>query len=157
MYEGRDSEATSYFVAALKLNPDRLSSWTELGNCYRRTNRAAEAERANRRALELAEVEMARNPRDGYVRSFLAYLCARLGDRQRAESEIAQALQLSSNANTQFMAAVTYEALGMRDATLAALGAASVDVLADLSRWPDVADLSKDPRFLKLLASNQRK
>lgn len=158
MYEGRDSEATSYFISALKLNPDRLSSWMYLGNCYRRTERPAEAERANRRALGLAEVEMARNPRDGYVRSFLAYLCARLGDRQRAESEIAQALQLSSNgANTQFMAAVTYEALGMRDATLAALSAASVDVLADLSRWPDVSELHTDPRFLKLLASNQRK
>jgi serine/threonine-protein kinase len=158
MYEGEDSEAISYFVSALKLNPDRLSSWTELGNCYRRTNRTTEAERANRRALELADAEMAQNPRDGYVRSFLAYLCARLGDRQRAESEIAQALQLSSNgANTEFMAAVTYEGLGMRDATLSVLTTASVDVLADLSRWPDVADLGKDPRFLKLLASNQRK
>jgi tetratricopeptide (TPR) repeat protein len=130
----------------------------ELGNCYRRLNQAADATRANRRGVELAEAEMARNPRDGYARSHLAYLCARLGDRRRAESEIAQALQLSPNgADTRGLAAFTYEALGMRDATLAVLSAAPVEVVKDLSRWPDVADLHKDPRFLQLLASNQRR
>ncbi len=156
MYQAKDSEAVGYFVSALKLSPERLLSWLELGNCYRRTDRSAEAERANRRGLELAEAEMARNPRDAYVRSLLAYLCARLGDQRRAESEIAQALQLSSNgANTQWLAAVTYEALGRRDATLGVLSAAPAEMLADLSRWPDVADLHKDPRFLQLLASYQ--
>jgi hypothetical protein len=55
------------------------------------------------------------------------------------------------------LAAFTYEALGMRDATLTVLSAAPVEVLEDLSRWPDVADLHKDPRFLQILASNQRR
>ena len=100
-------------------------------------------------------MEMAKNPRDGYVRSFLAYLCARTGDRRRAESEIAQALQLSPNdADTRWMAALTYEALGRRDATLGVLAASPSELLADLSRWPDVADLHKDSRFLDLLVSH---
>ena len=158
MYQSKDQGAIPYFMSALKLRPDRFLSWMELGNCYRHLDQAADAERAYRRGLELAETEMARNPRDGYARSHLAYLCARLGDRGRAESEIAQALQLSPNgADTRGLAAFTYEALGMRDATLTVLSAAPVEVLEDLSRWPDVADLHKDPRFLQILASNQRR
>jgi Flp pilus assembly protein TadD len=108
--------------------------------------------------LELVEKEMTQDPRDGKIRSHLAYLCARLGDPQRAASEIAQALQLSPNdADTRWVAAVTYEALGDRENTLAVLNASPEGVLADLSRWPDVADLHKDPRFLELLASHQLK
>jgi Flp pilus assembly protein TadD len=156
MYQGRDNEAIPQFLSALKVNPESYFSGMELGNCYRRTNQTAEAIRAYRRALELAEQEMSRNPRSGYVRSILAYLCARLGDRDRAASEIAQALQLSSNgADTQATAAFTYEALSMRDATISVLSSAPADLLADLSRWPDVADLHNDPRFLQLLASHQ--
>lgn len=155
MYQSRDQDAIPYFLRATQLSPDRYLSWMDLGMCYRRTNRPAEAARANQRGLELAEVEMAKNPRDGYVRSFLAYLCARTGDRRRAESEIAQALQLSPNdADTRWMAALTYEALGRRDATLGVLAASPSELLADLSRWPDVADLHKDSRFLDLLVSH---
>jgi Flp pilus assembly protein TadD/TolB-like protein len=158
MYQSKDREAIPYFLSALKLSPDRFLSWMELGNCYRRLKQAADAKRANLRGLELVETEMARNPRDGYARSHLAYLCARLGDRRRAESEIAQALQLSPNgADTRGLAVFTYEALGMRDATLAVLATAPIEVIKDLSRWPDVADLHKDPRFLQLLTSNQRR
>ncbi len=156
MYEGRDEEAIPYFLSALKQNPERFLSWMELGNCYRRINQPAESVRANRRGLELVEAEVQRNPRNGYLRSFLAYLCARLGDRRRAESDIAQAMQLSpSDANTLGIAATTYEALGQRDTTLAVLKAAPEEVIEDLSRWPDVADLQKDSRFKQLLASRQ--
>jgi serine/threonine protein kinase/cytochrome c-type biogenesis protein CcmH/NrfG len=155
MYQRRDQEAIPHLQAALNLSPQAFIIWTELGNAYRRTNQPAEALRANRRGLDLAEAEMARNPRDSETRSFVAYLCARLGDRRRAESEIAQALRLSPN--IQDVAAVTYEALGLRDSTLAVLSAAPAEMLADVSRWPDLADLHKDPRFLQLLASHQLK
>jgi serine/threonine protein kinase/Flp pilus assembly protein TadD len=155
MYESREREAIPYFLSALKFSPRRILSWMELGNCYRRTKQVDEAERANRRGLELAETELARNPRDGRVRAWLAYLCARLGDRQRAESEIAQALQLASNGPLmRGQAAVTYEALGLRDATLSVLSDAPPELLADLSRWPDLADLQKDSRFSQLVASH---
>ncbi len=155
MYQSRDQDAIPYFLRAIELSPDRYLSWMDLGICYRRTDRPAEAAKANQRGLELAEVEMAKNPRDGYVRSFLAYLCARTGDRRRAESEIAQALQLSPNdADTRWMAALTDEALGRRNETLGVLAASPSELLSDLSRWPDVADLHKDSRFLDLLVSH---
>ncbi len=158
MYEGKDQEAIPYIARALSLDPAQYLWWMNLGIAYRRTNRQAESDRASRRALELAEKDLTQDPRNGVIRSYLAYLCARMGDPLRAASEIAQALQLSpNNADTRWAAAIAYEALGQRENTLAVLNASPEGVLADLSRWPDVADLHKDPRFLRLLASHQLK
>ncbi|MDQ2843698.1 MAG: hypothetical protein M3Y72_22190, partial [Acidobacteriota bacterium] len=90
--------------------------------------------------------------------SHLAYVCSQLHDGQRAESEIAQALQQSPNdADARWMAAITYESLGRRSDTLSVLAASPPGVLADVSRWPDVADLHQDSRFLLLLASHSKK
>ena len=156
MYERKEQEAVPQFLRALNLNPKRYLSWMNLAICYRRTNRAAESEAANRKGLAAAEKEMAQNPRSGYVRSVLAYLCARLGDRTRAESEIAQAVRLSPNdSNTQWVAATTYAALGQGDTLLSLLGAAPKEVLEDFNRWPDAADIFRDPRYRQLLTSRQ--
>jgi serine/threonine-protein kinase len=154
MYQAREQEAVLYFLEAVRLTPERFSSWMHLGICYRRLNLKTESTQASRRGLELADAEISRNPRNGGVESFLAYLCAQLGQRQRAESEIARALQQSPNdADTRWIAALTYEALGKRDATLGILSVAPPELLADLSRWPDVADLRGDSRFIQLLVS----
>jgi Flp pilus assembly protein TadD len=116
------------------------------------------SKQANERSLELAEKELAGDPRDGLVRSRVAYLCARLGNRTRAESEIAQALRLSpDDANARDMAVDVYEALGRRDDALAILRASSDDVLLEAVRWPDLAGLHQDSRFQQLLASRQIK
>jgi tetratricopeptide (TPR) repeat protein/TolB-like protein len=158
MDQGRDSEAISYILRALRLGPERYLWWMNLGTAYRRVKLRAESERAYRRGLELAEVEMRSNPRSGYVKSQLAFLCARLEDKGRADSEIAQALQLSPNdGNVRWMAAATYEALGRRGDALAVLSASPSEVIASVSRWPDMADLHQDSRFLQLLASRQIK
>ena len=53
------------------------------------------------------------------------------------------------------MAVATFEALGRRDDALGLLNNLPEAELADVSRWPDMADLSQDPRFLRLLASRQ--
>jgi tetratricopeptide (TPR) repeat protein len=158
MYQGRDNEAIPYFSRALSLSPDRSVWWMNMATAYRRVNRAADSERANRQGLDLAGKEMSLDPRNSTVRAHLAYLCARLGERKRAESEISQALQLSPNdTDTRWFAAVTYEALGRREDTLNVLKDSPHGVLADLSRWPDVADLRRDPRFIELLAKRQPK
>jgi len=155
MYEGKDQDAVSYITHALSQGPAQYLWWMNLGTAYRRLDMQAKSDQAFRRGLELSEREMAHDPRNGLIRSHLAFLCARLGERQRAESEIAQALQLSPNsADTRWAAAVTYEALGQRDNTLAVLSSSPPGVLADLNRWPDLADLHQDPRFLQLLASH---
>jgi Flp pilus assembly protein TadD len=158
MYQARDREAIPYLLQALSLNPQQYLVWSHLAIAYRRIGLPVEEKRANRRGLETAERELVRNPRSGDVRSHVAYLCARLGSPGRAESEIAQALQQSPNdANTRWMAIMTYESLGRRESALAVLNSASPQLLADLNRWPDAADLRRDPRFLELLASHQIK
>jgi tetratricopeptide (TPR) repeat protein len=159
MYQSKEPEAVPYFWRALQLKPDRYLSWMDLGICYRRMHRMAEAEQANRRGLEVAQAELKKNPRSGYVRSFLAYLSASLGDANRAESEISQALQLSQidHTDVRWMAVLTYEALGRRNDTFALLENVSAEFLADLSRWPDLAGLHHDTRFIQLVASRPLK
>jgi Flp pilus assembly protein TadD len=158
MYQGKDQEAIPFLARAVTQSPGESLWWMDLGTAYRRANQPGESERAFRRGLEQAEKAMTRDPRDGIVRSRLAFLSARLGDRKRADSEIAQALQLSPQSNVTRGAAVwTYEALGQRDDTLAILRTSSDDVLVDAARWPELADLHQDPRFQKLLASRKPK
>ena len=155
MYEGKERDAIPYFLQALKLGPQQYLCWVNLGTAYRRLGRRVDSERAYRRALDLVERDIADNPRNGSVRSDLGYLCAQLGDKRRARSEIAQALQQSPNdAQAHWEAAATYEALGARDDALSVLAASPAGVLADLNRWPDVADLHADPRFIDLLATH---
>ncbi len=158
MYEGKDADAIPYLERTVHLETERYLAWMDLGICYRRMNRAADAAAANRRGLQAAETEMARDPRNGYVRSFLAYLCAATGNRQRAESEIAQALQLSpTNADARWTAVLTYEALDERNASLDVLQGSTGETIANINRWPDAAGLRADPRFQQLLAKHQTK
>jgi eukaryotic-like serine/threonine-protein kinase len=156
MYQQKYAEAIPYLLRAVALWPDRHRVWTHLAYCYRRTNSGFESEKAYRHALDLADKEVTLRPRDGTTRSGLAYLCANLGDRRRAVSEIAQALNFSPNdADTRWWAVLTYEVLNQRDSTLSLLTSSSDELIADLSRWPEVADLHKDSRFKDLLQRHQ--
>jgi eukaryotic-like serine/threonine-protein kinase len=156
MYEGHEEDAIPFYKRTLVIDPKDYWAWTNLGICYRRLNRIEESEEATRSGLDAAEAAEQQNPRRGYTRAYVAYLHARLGHRQLAEQEIAQAMTFSPDGSSvRWMAVVTYEALGEHEATLSILGSASGELLADLNRWPDLADLHKDPRFIQLLASKQ--
>ncbi len=152
-YERRDEEAIPFFSRSVEKSPEKFLLWINLAAAYRRVKRPANAERANRHGLALAEREMRKNPRDGYVRSCLAYLCAWLNQRSRAESEVAQALQLSPQDNdARWMAVKTYEALGRRDDAIRVLANVPPEFLADANRHPDLADLCRDSRFQEMMA-----
>ena len=147
-----------YYARALELGPppnNKFRLYLNLGTSYRRTGQSLQAQRAYREALDLTYHELDRNPRDGYARSCLAYLSARLGDRQGAEANAVQALALAAgDVTVSEMVAQTYEALGERERTLALIGAAPAPLLKMLERIPDLADLQKDSRFLQILAEN---
>jgi tetratricopeptide (TPR) repeat protein len=156
MYQGLDPEAVPYFQRAIKIGPPTSLYYINLGTVLRRASFSRESQQAYRSGLDLAEVALAQNPKDAYEKSCLAYLCARLGDQGRADSEAQQALQLSGGAvNVRWMVALTYEALGQHDRTLAIIQDASASMLDRLNRFPDLADLRADSRFQQLLMSHQ--
>jgi len=155
MYQGRDREAIPFFQRAINIGPATSLYYINLGTSQRRANFPKEAEQAYQHGLDLAEAALARNPKDANEKSCLAYLCARLGELRRAESEAAQALQLSDGTiYVRWMAALTYEALGEHDRTLAIIQDAPPSMLDRLNRFPDLVELRADSRFQKLLVSH---
>jgi tetratricopeptide (TPR) repeat protein len=156
MFEGKDKQAIACYVRAIALGPQTGLLWLNLGISYRRAGAGSQAQAAFRRGLALTEEDLLRNPRNGVTRAQLAYLYARLGDRQRAHSEAEQALQLTpGDSDVRSTVAETYEVLGERNSTLDVLASAPGAMLAELNRNPELAALSRDPRFIKLLASQR--
>jgi serine/threonine-protein kinase len=151
---GKPGEAISCFLQALALGPGSANLWLDLGLSYGRESRDSDAKAAFRSGLAVAEKDLIKDPRDEGERARLAYLAARLGDSGRADFEIAQTLQVSGDdSDVSLMAVLTYEALGRREQTLALLTRLPT-VLGQLNRYPELADLRRDPRFLQLLSSN---
>jgi adenylate cyclase len=155
-YQKRDAEAVAYYKQAVALNPSEYIYLENLADSYRRLGQVREANTAYRGAMDLAMKTLKENPRLGYPRGYVAYIAARLGDRKRAEDEIAQALQLSPGETKVIRSAVlTYEVLGQRDRAIQVLEKATPDLLHELDRQPDLADFSRDSRFRQLVAKNQ--
>jgi serine/threonine-protein kinase len=154
--EGRDVDAVHWYRRATEVAPNNHLAWMNLGDVCRRTNSPAEAQRAFQQALELTRPKIERNPQDAYVRACMGYLLARSGKPREAEYETRQSLALASvTSDTRRLAVRTYEALGRRDLTLAALEDASRTLIAEIGRMPEMADLCNDTRYMELLNRNQ--
>lgn len=155
-YRGNDREAAPYFERALELEPRSAVALTNLADAFRRMGRAPESLAYYRRALTVIAADLETNPKRGYTRAFAGYLAARLGERERALSEIAQACQLSpSDQQVVRNAVLTYEALGLRGRALDIAQSASPAMLFELSRQPDLKGLRQDSHFLALNHSNE--
>lgn len=155
MFQDRNAEAIPYLQRAIDIGPPSHLMYLNLGIALRRLGRAQEADVAFRRGLGLAEAGLARNPRDAIVRAQLAYLAARLRDRNRAESEASQALQLApGSVETEWPVVLTYEALGELDRALSVARNLPPDALRRANVFPDLQDLRADSRFQELLLSH---
>jgi tetratricopeptide (TPR) repeat protein len=154
-YQKRDAEAATFYKRAIAMDASDYIYFENLADSLRRLGRVHEANMAYRKAMEMSLAVLKENPRLGYPRGYVAYISARLGDRTRAEDEIAQALQLARGETKVIRSAVlTYEALGERDRAIAVLDGATPDLLRELDRQPDLADFRQDPRFRQLVAKN---
>jgi serine/threonine protein kinase len=155
--QGRSREAVPYLRKAAGLSPERSLLWMDLGNAYLYAGSLRDARNAYRIGMAKAEAEIEKNPRDANVGFYLAYMCARLGDRRRAETEIARALQLSPESPDIHEGAVwTYETLGERDQTLAVIRRSGVYIFEFVRRLPELADLREDSRFQNLMAAHKK-
>jgi serine/threonine protein kinase/tetratricopeptide (TPR) repeat protein len=156
-YESRDVDAVAYYTRAVTLDPGAYEYWLNLGDSNRRTGHLANATEAYRKGMNLALVELKDNPRLGVTRACVAYLAARLGDIQRGQDEIRQALQLSPGDNKVIREAVlTYEALGQRDQAIQVLSGATPELFQELDRQPDLAEFRQDIRFKQVVAQIER-
>ena len=156
-YQDRDREAIRYYLRALELGPPPANKpllYLNLGTSYRRSGQPEAAKSAYNEARDFAYSILEKNPKDGYMRSLVAYLLARLGDRQGAETNAVQALSFTPAVNVSWMVALTYEALGERNRTLGIIKDSPDWLLRRLSRFPDLEDLQKDLRFQQLLVSH---
>lgn len=151
-YQRRDAEAIDYYQRAIRTNPNDYIFIQNVADSYRRLGRSREARYAYNEALNLGLVGLAENPLEAFSRGFVAYCSARLGDAQRAQNEIGQALKLSpGNKSVIRNAVLTYEALGQREQSIAALHGATPELFRELEHHPDLADLGSDSRFQQLV------
>ena len=154
-YQGRDEEAVAYYKQAIAMDPGNFIYLENLADSQRRLGRLRDARTAYRKAMDIALLALEQDPRRGYDRGFVAYISARLGDRKRAENEIAQALQMSRGEIEVIRSAVlTYEALGERDRAIQLLNGAKPELLQKIDRHPDLSDFRNDSRFKQLVAEN---
>jgi tetratricopeptide (TPR) repeat protein/predicted Ser/Thr protein kinase len=150
-YQKKDGEAIVLYRKAAALNPRSYICLMNLGDSCRRQGLPEEARHSYQRASEVALAKLQDDPRNGGARAYVGYLAARLGDPKRGEEEIDQALKLSPKNKTVIRrAVVTYEMLGKRGRALEIAATATPDVLRELARHPDLADFSRDPRFLQM-------
>ena len=154
-YQKRDAEAVAYYKRAVVMDPAEYIYLENLADSERRLGRLRDAGAAYRKAMDIALSQLEQDPRKGYDRGYVAYISARLGDRKRAESEIAQALRMSRDETKVIRNAVlTYEALGERDRAIQVLKGAKPELLQELARQPDLSDFRNDSRFRQLKVQN---
>src|SRR5262249_29442046 len=112
-------KAIPFFEQRARIDPENALSYVNLGTGYRLADQPEKARKAYQKGADLARTQLSSNVNDGAVRSHLAYLYARLGDRRQAEYEAGQALQLAGGSmDAAFFVVMTYEALNERARSL---------------------------------------
>jgi tetratricopeptide (TPR) repeat protein len=169
MYEQKEREAIQEFEQSLRLIDLNYNSRNappylirmHMGIAYTRLHEDAKARAAYQQGLSAAKNALEANYQDGYINAFLGFFYAALHQPDMAAEEIEKSRSaFREHADVRWRAALTYEELyrlsheqRFRDKTMEVLRDAPPQQLADLSRWPDVEDLQRDPQFLSLLLS----
>ena len=130
--------------------------WINIGDSERRLGKAEAAKAAYRKGLALTSAHLAINSSSYLVRAYMAYIQARLGQKDNAKSGILQAMQ-SPDENQQLLlyAILTYEALGDRGQALKLVGHLNPQMKITLEHHPDLADLCKDLRYVQMIGTSQ--
>lgn len=135
--------------------PEDYREWLILGQLYQELGRPAEAGRADRIGVELAERALALHPDIPLPATLGAGAWAALGQPARALEWLSRALTIApDDPLTQYNAACGYSALGETDKALSLLEVWTSNAAPMTRQWlldSDLAPLHHDPRFAKLL------
>jgi tetratricopeptide (TPR) repeat protein len=152
-FERKDAEAIHYYQLAKGQDSNNPIIWLNLGDAQRRLGALADARKSYGTGSELAQAQLNANSTNAAMRAYLAYFQARLGAKDRARSEIAQAMAAPAKDDQVVLCAVqTYEVLGDRAKAISAAGEATPQTLNEINLHPDLAGLQRDSRFKLLLA-----
>jgi serine/threonine protein kinase/tetratricopeptide (TPR) repeat protein len=143
--DGRYRESVVAFEKGVELRPSDPLMWGNLGDAHRWTpGGKAQAERAYRRAIQLLEQQLARDPENARDRSRLALYLAKSEDTSRARSELEKIVDVTArDVDTVYRAAATYELTGERRDALRLLAFA-------LKRGYSERLIAADPEFTAL-------
>jgi len=150
-WQGHYAQAAEQFLNATRIAPGNALFWGNLGDAYRwDPTLAVKAPETFRHAIDLAQREIAVNPRDGQLHSKIATWWAALGARKEAASEIERAVETApGDGLVHFNAALVYEQLGQRARALDALRAAvrAGYPPAEIRKTRLLTNLRGDPRY----------
>ncbi len=152
---GRYSDAVPMFEQAVNRSPGpNYTMFGNLADAYRwAPGLEARAAPAYERAIELAEQQLAINPKNASVLSSAAVYRAKLGQKARALQEITLAQSLAPRDTTiAFKAIIVDELLGRRAEAIAAVAdlAKHSRVLEQVEAEPELTKLREDPAFIAL-------
>jgi tetratricopeptide (TPR) repeat protein/tRNA A-37 threonylcarbamoyl transferase component Bud32 len=154
IYENRMDDAVTLLEQAVKTPGADSTHWSNLARAYRWTNRRDQARATYAVALRVARSETSVNPRNARIRSNLACMLAETGQRGEALAEMASALERApADVSALFRSAIVHELTGDRTAALNALAAAARGGYSamEIRRYPDLAKLREDRRFVEIL------
>lgn len=119
-YLGRYREAAEMYRKAIEFAPADHRLWGNLADALLFDSRADEARQTYRRALELADGELAVNPKHAVNQAQAAYYATRLGEQNRARRSIAIALsEGEGDFHVQYYVALAELGLGEESTALA--------------------------------------
>lgn len=153
----QDRLAAENYRRASALQPGMTIYWINLGDSERRLGHSTDAKSAYEKARDLARMKLEANPQHAQALALLAYCRARLGDRSGAQDDAVRALHLWSEDNQVIRsAALTYAALGEWDNALHTIDLGTVKLAEELNVHPDMAEFSKDLRFIQLIDKKRK-
>lgn len=159
MFTGENSKAAEAMEKAVELNPHDHTLWRNLADSYRQVPSLADRASATyKRAADVAQEQLAVNPKDKDALSGLALYQAHLGNKAEAQKSIMKALQEGpQDSDVLFTAALVYEIIGDRERAIAelqkSLGAGFS--LEDAKREPELQTLRADPKSQKIFFGKQ--
>jgi Flp pilus assembly protein TadD len=146
--------AIEAYRAAIKMRPNSAATHRNLGDAFRQSGRAKEAQQAYAEAARLAEAALSVNPRNPATLSSLALYFAKGGNDGAAQSRLNEALQLApTDVQVLYRAAAIHALAGRRTQALASLGGALERGYnrQTAAEDDDFAGLRSDPAFTSLV------
>ncbi len=154
----RYAEARDMYVKAIELGengPWIFMVWGNLADSYRFIGGyEQEAQRAYQKAVKLVQKKLTEKQNDATMHSSLGLYLSKLGESNRAILEIDKSLKLDPNDLEVIQnSIVVFELSGKRNRALLCLEEfiKRQGTIGELSRNPFLAELHKDPRYLKLV------